>query len=82
MALKVDIKGLQKLNIMPEEFRKEIGNLIFFEKAGYTIHRLVLVGEDIDVYDFKDIMFAFSTRSRPNKDETFYEECRGFPLVP
>ncbi|TVY51186.1 Ferulic acid decarboxylase 1 [Lachnellula cervina] len=82
VALKVDIKQLKALNTTPEDFRKKVGDLIFAHKAGYTIHRLVLVGNDIDVYEWKDIMFAFSTRCRPNKDETFFEECRGFPLIP
>ncbi|PQE32103.1 Ferulic acid decarboxylase 1 protein [Rutstroemia sp. NJR-2017a WRK4] len=82
VALKVDIKKLKAMNITPEDFRKKIGDLIFYEKAGYTIHRLILCGSDIDVYDVKDVLFAFSTRCRPNKDETFYEECRGFPLIP
>jgi hypothetical protein len=27
-------------------------------------------------------MFAFATRCRPGFDETFYEDCRGFPLIP
>jgi phenacrylate decarboxylase len=64
------------------EFRKKVGDLIFNEKAGYTIHRLVLVGDDIDVYDGKDVMWAFSTRCRPSMDETHYEDVRGFPLIP
>lgn len=82
VALKVDLAGLKAMAITPEDFRKKVGDLIFDHKAGYTIHRLVLVGEDIDVYKWEDVMYAFSTRCRPNKDETFYEECRGFPLVP
>ncbi|TVY20645.1 Ferulic acid decarboxylase 1 [Lachnellula arida] len=82
VALKVDIKQLKAMNTTPEDFRKKVGDLVFAHKAGYTIHRLVLVGNDIDVYDWKDIMYAFSTRCRPNKDETFFEECRGFPLIP
>lgn len=82
VVLKVDIKKLKELNTTSESFRKRIGDLIFNHKAGYTIHRLVLVGEDVDVYDFKDAMFAFSTRCRPNTDETFFEDVRGFPLIP
>jgi len=42
----------------------------------------VLVGDDIDVYDGKDVMWAFSTRCRPGMDETHYEDVRGFPLIP
>jgi UbiD family decarboxylase len=82
VALKVDIGELKEMTISPEDFRKKIGDLVFYHKAGYTIHRLILCGSDIDVYDLKDVLFAFSTRCRPNKDESFYEECRGFPLVP
>ncbi|TVY32583.1 Ferulic acid decarboxylase [Lachnellula subtilissima] len=82
VALKVDIQKLKTMNTTPEDFRKMVGDLVFAHKAGYTIHRLVLVGNDIDVYEWKDIMYAFSTRCRPNKDETFFEECRGFPLIP
>lgn len=82
VALKVDIRKLSEMNITPEDFRKRVGDLVFYHKAGYTIHRLVLCGEDIDVYDWEDVSFAFSTRCRPSRAETFFEACKGFPLVP
>ncbi|KAE8440798.1 Ferulic acid decarboxylase 1 [Mollisiaceae sp. DMI_Dod_QoI] len=82
VALKVDIQKLAAMNTTAKAFQKRVGDLVFYDKAGYTIHRLVLCGPDIDVYDSKDIMFAFSTRCRPGTDETFYDDCRGFPLIP
>ncbi|EXJ72348.1 uncharacterized protein A1O5_04852 [Cladophialophora psammophila CBS 110553] len=82
VALQVDTKKLADMNLTPEAFRKLVGDLVYGHKAGYTIHRLVLVGEDIDVYDFKDVLFAFSTRCRPQTDELFYQDCRGFALIP
>ena len=82
MALRVDSAKLRSMHTNSADFRKKVGDLIFNEKAGYTIHRLVLVGDDIDVYDGKDVMWAFSTRCRPGTDETFYEDVRGFPLIP
>jgi UbiD family decarboxylase len=51
----------------PEQLR------IFTHKAGYTIHRLVLVGKDIEVFDDKGVMCAFTTRYRPGHDEV--SEC-------
>lgn len=57
------------MNISPEQLRKKVGDLIFRHKAGYTMHRIVLVGSDIDVYDDKDLLWAFSTRCRPGTDE-------------
>lgn len=56
--------------------------MVFNHKAGYTVHRLVLVGDDIDVYDGKDVMWAFSTRCHPNVNETFFEDVRGLLLIP
>lgn len=42
----------------------------------------MLVGDDIDVYDDKDVMWAFSTRCRPGTDEVFFEDVAGFMLIP
>ncbi|KAF7911963.1 uncharacterized protein EAE98_011720 [Botrytis deweyae] len=81
LALKVDITKLKEMNTTPKAFRQKIGDLLFYHKAGYTIHRPILYGPDIDVYNFKDVMSTFSTRCQQNHNETFFEECRGFPLI-
>ncbi|KAI7976188.1 hypothetical protein EIK77_010661 [Talaromyces pinophilus] len=65
-----------------KDFSNRVGDLVFNRKAGYTIHRLVLVGDNIDIYDGKDVMWAFSTRFHPNMNETFFEDIRGFLLIP
>lgn len=82
VALRVDTEKLRSLKTNSKEFSKKVGDLIFNHKAGYTIHRLVLVGDDIDVYNGKDVLWAFSTRCRPQMDEVFFEDVRGFPLIP
>ncbi|KAM0085540.1 Ferulic acid decarboxylase 1 [Fusarium odoratissimum] len=82
VALQVDVGMLQTLKISPGEFCRRIGTLVFNDKVGYTIHRLILVGDDIDVYNFKDVIWAFCTRCRPGMDEYFFEDVAGFPLVP
>ncbi|KAL4954818.1 UbiD decarboxylyase family [Aspergillus filifer] len=82
VALRIDTSKLPALNTTPKQFAQKIGDLIFNHKAGYTIHRLVLVGSDIDVYDDKAVMWAFSTRCRPYDDEVFFPDVRAFPLVP
>ncbi|KAL4893627.1 UbiD decarboxylyase family [Aspergillus ambiguus] len=82
VALRIDAAGLRKMKTTSQEFRRRVGDLVFNHKAGYTIHRIVLVGDDIDVYDGGDVMWAFSTRCRPGMDETFFEDVRGFPLIP
>lgn len=82
VVLQIDIGKLATMSTTPEQFRKTIGDLIFYNKAGNAAHRLLLVGPDIDIYNFKDVAFAYSTRCRPGQDETFYEDCFGFMLIP
>jgi UbiD family decarboxylase len=82
IALGIDIQKLSHMNTTPSAFRQMIGELIFSQKAGVTTHRIVLCGPDINVYDVKDVMYAFTTRCRPGADETLFEDCRGFQLIP
>ncbi|GAB7355644.1 hypothetical protein MBLNU459_g6360t1 [Dothideomycetes sp. NU459] len=81
-ALKINTKKLRAMNTNPKDFSKKIGDLVFRHKVGCTIHRLVLVGDDIDVFDFKNVMWAFSTRCRPGDDETFFDDVMAFPIIP
>ena len=82
VALQVDTEKLRAMNTSSQEFSKRIGDIVFNHKAGFTIHRLVLVGDDIDVYNFKDVIWAFCTRCRPGLDEYLFDDVRGFPLIP
>ncbi|PYH44039.1 UbiD family decarboxylase [Aspergillus saccharolyticus JOP 1030-1] len=82
VALQIDTTQLRGMKVTAKEFQKKVGEVVFNHKAGYTIHRLVLVGDDIDVYNGKEVLWAFSTRCRPHADETFFDEVRGFPLIP
>jgi phenacrylate decarboxylase len=82
VVLQVDTEELRARKITPQDFCRQIGEIVYRNKVGYTIHRLVLVGEDIDIYDFKDVIWAFCTRCRPGIDEYIFEDVPGFPLIP
>lgn len=82
LALQLDTARLREMNATAEKLCHSLGDLIFNHKCGLTIHRVILVGDDIDVYNFQDVMWAFCTRCRPGRDEYFFEECQGFLLIP
>lgn len=82
VALQVDTKKLRAMETTPQEFCRKIGDIVFNHKVGCTIHRLVVVGDDIDIYNFKDVIWAFCTRCRPGIDEHLFENVPGFPLIP
>ncbi|KAJ4010977.1 Ferulic acid decarboxylase 1 [Fusarium irregulare] len=82
VVLQVDTQKLRDLNTNSKAFCRKIGDLVFRHKVGYTIHRLVIIGHDINAYDFKDVIWAFCTRCRPGIDEYYFEDVPGFPLIP
>ncbi|KAL4733127.1 3-polyprenyl-4-hydroxybenzoate decarboxylase [Aspergillus similis] len=74
VVLQIDTAELRKMKTTSTEFSKKIGKLVFNHKAEYTIHHLVLVGDDIDVYNWTGVIWAFCTRCCPGLDEYFYKD--------
>jgi UbiD family decarboxylase len=81
-AIQVDRAELAKRGTNAREFCESIGNLVFRHKCGMQIHRLLIVGDDINPYDFRDVTWAFATRCRPAEDEFHFEDVAAYPLVP
>ena len=81
-AIQVNRAGLRALKTNAAEFCNKIGNLVFRNKCGMQIHRLLVVGDDIDPFRFEDVMWAYATRCRPSMDEFHFEDVAAYPLVP
>jgi UbiD family decarboxylase len=81
-ALQVDTEMLRELKSTPEDFCKKLGDVVFSNKASILVNRLLVVGDDIDVYDFRDIMWAYTTRCRPGHGEYLFDDVSSFPLTP
>jgi UbiD family decarboxylase len=82
VVLKVDSEKLKTLGISSKDLCNRVGNTVFNDKRSFLASRLLLVGDDIDIYDFKDVMWAFSCRCRPGKDDYLFDDVPGLPLVP
>ncbi|KAJ9419651.1 hypothetical protein QL093DRAFT_1457576 [Fusarium oxysporum] len=74
--------NLAALNTTAKEFYIKLGDLVFRNKCGMQIHRLLVVGEDINPFDVNDMTWAFATRCRPSMDEFHFEDVPAYPLVP
>lgn len=46
------------------------------------INRLILVGKDVDPYNFESITWALATRCRPGVDEMTFDDVPSFPMTP
>ncbi|KAF4959173.1 hypothetical protein FGADI_1860 [Fusarium gaditjirri] len=81
-ALQVDVEKLGDMKTSSAELCKRIGDLAFKDKSCMLLNRIILTGEDIDVFNWNDVMWALVTRCRPGKDEALFEEVRGHPITP
>jgi UbiD family decarboxylase len=81
-AVQVDREALSQLKTNAKEFCERVGNLVFRHKSGMQMHRLLIVGDDIDPFSFNDVMWAYATRCRPAMDEFYFEDVVAYPLVP
>jgi UbiD family decarboxylase len=61
LALKVDTAKLREMKTDSKTFSKQIDDFVFSQKASWVVTRLVLVGDGINVFDSKDVMWAFLT---------------------
>lgn len=82
LALKVNTTELVKLNTNSEEFCKLVGEYYYNSKPCFIIHEIILVGDDIDIFDFRKLFWAYATRHTPGDDQYMFEDSRSFPLAP
>ncbi|EMT72239.1 3-octaprenyl-4-hydroxybenzoate carboxy-lyase-domain-containing protein [Fusarium oxysporum II5] len=81
-VLQVDTEKLGDMKTSSAELCRRIGDLAFKDKSCMLVNRIILIGDDIDVFNWNDVMWALVTRCRPGKDETLFEEVRGHPITP
>lgn len=82
LALRVNTKELAKLNTNSEEFCKLIGDYYYSSKPGLILQEIVLVGDDVDIFDFRKLFWAYATRHTPGDDQYMFNDYRAFPLAP
>jgi phenacrylate decarboxylase len=57
---------------------RRLGEIVFNDKSAILINKIILVGDDVDAYDLKEVMWAYSTRCRPVHDEYSFDDVPGF----
>lgn len=61
---------------------REIGRVIFASKPGTYVHKVLVVGDDINIYDWSDVIWAYSTRCLPTRDEIPFDDVVAWKLLP
>ena len=81
-VVQVDNVKLRSMKTNAKDFCNMIARTIFQARPAIIIQRPFIVGDDIDPYDFNQVLWAYATRCRPNMDEWFIDDILGFSLVP
>ncbi|KAG7289269.1 hypothetical protein NEMBOFW57_005634 [Staphylotrichum longicolle] len=82
-VVQVDRVRLRDMKTNAKALCTTIGDIVFRQKCGMQVHRVLVVGDDIDLFDFAgDVTWAFATRCRPAEDEFHFEDVPAYPLVP
>lgn len=81
-VLQIDNQKLQANPTTSKAMCDELAKVIFQFKPGWFIHRIFIVGDDIDIFDFKEVTWAYATRCRPGYDEYVYENFSAYFLLP
>ncbi|OBS17112.1 hypothetical protein FPOA_12386 [Fusarium poae] len=81
-VLQVDNEKLAEMKTDPDELCRKIGALAFDDKSTMLINRILLMGDDIDIHNWDEVVWAYTSRCRPGIDEYVFDEVRGLPLTP
>ncbi|KAH7176023.1 hypothetical protein EDB81DRAFT_863878 [Dactylonectria macrodidyma] len=81
-VLQFDNGKLAEMKTNPDELCTNIGNIAFKSKATRLINRILLIGDDVDIHNWTDVIWAYTSRCRPGIDEYVFDEVMGLPLTP
>ncbi|WP_422129443.1 UbiD family decarboxylase domain-containing protein [Streptomyces misionensis] len=81
MVVSIDREKLVASRTTQDQLVREVAEVLFDSHAGWLVPKVILVGDDIDVTDIGQVVWAMATRYRPGTEYTF-PEAPGIPMVP
>ncbi|MDJ1132764.1 UbiD family decarboxylase [Streptomyces iconiensis] len=82
IVLSVDLARLAERRTTEAELVRDIAEVLFASHAGWLVPKVVLVGNDIDITDIDQVVWALATRHHPTTGSYPFPEAPGIPMVP
>ncbi|WP_284986777.1 UbiD family decarboxylase [Arthrobacter sp. fls2-241-R2A-172] len=82
IALAVDTKKLSHRIITEKEFVDSVAKVLFDSHAGWLVPKVILIGDDVDITDINQVVWAMATRHHPSTGTYLYPESPGIPMAP
>lgn len=81
-VVSIDTQKLAQMNTNPDDFARHVADVALSTHSGFMIPRLILVGNDIDITDINQVVWAIATRSNPQHDHYSFPDIESFSWVP
>jgi UbiD family decarboxylase len=72
LVISVRAGWYEELQIHSGELAKRIGDVAFAGKAAFDVPKILLVEDDIDITDVREVVWAFATRAHPEHGEVHF----------
>jgi 4-hydroxy-3-polyprenylbenzoate decarboxylase len=64
-----------------EALCRRIGQVVFASKAGAVIPKVIVLNDDVDPTDLKELVWAFATRCHPLLGHAVFDDIEAAPLL-
>lgn len=81
IAISIDLKQMKLQSRDEGELVQDIADVLFNSHVGWLVPKVILTGDDIDITDINQLVWAMATRYRPGT-EYMFSDSPGIPLVP
>jgi UbiD family decarboxylase len=81
LVVSVDVAALARMRTTEAELVHRFADTLFASHAGWYVPKVVLIGDDADITDIDQVVWAMATRYRPGTEYCF-PDAQGLPLVP
>lgn len=81
-VVEIDVQRLAALRTMERELSDAIAATLFPSHSGWMIPKIILVGDDVDITDLDQVIWAMATRHHPGTGHYLFPAAQSMPLVP
>ena len=81
-ALHLLVISIDKSKCTDQDIITRIGNIIWSEKIGTLLPKIIVVDKDIDPTNIDTVLWAFAVKCHPERGVHFFKNSKVFPLSP
>ncbi|WP_069885036.1 UbiD family decarboxylase [Streptomyces luteocolor] len=82
LVVSLDRARRRELGVRESELMSRIAEVLFASHAGWLVPKVIVVDDDIDITDIRQVVWAMATRHHPETGHHVFPDAPGIPMVP